>query len=56
MQCFSCVIEWYPNLVVYVTKWSLVLLCLLVVCCDVAPWFGSELYARLRSGRDVEWA
>ena len=34
---FLCVAEWYGTLVDYVTEWSLVLLCYLVVCCYVCP-------------------
>ena len=37
---FFYVTEWYGTLVVCVTKWSPVLMCLLVVCCYVCPSLG----------------
>ena len=40
LQFLSYVKEWYENLVVCVTKWSLVLMCLLVVYCYVCPGLG----------------
>ena len=34
--------EWYRTLVGCVIEWSPVLLCLLVVCCDVCPGLSSN--------------
>ena len=40
IEFFSRVTKWCANPVVCVTKWSVVLLCLLVVCCYVCPGLG----------------
>ena len=42
-QCYPelhCGVKWYETLFLCVTEWSLVLLCLFVVCCDVHPGLG----------------
>ena len=39
---FLCVTEWYGTLFIYVRVWSLVLLCLLVVCCYVCLVLGMD--------------
>ena len=53
--CFLCITEWFGTLVVYVQSGSYVVVspCGLLLC---VPWFGSELYVILESGRDVELA
>ena len=69
---FFCVTVWYGTLIVVLQQYpeiqSSMRPCFSVLqsealCCCVSLWFvvmctlvGSELYARLRSGRDEEWA
>ena len=55
LQWFSYIIEWYEALVVYVTEWSPVLLCLIVVCCYVCLGLGLNCMQDLGMEETSNW-
>ena len=55
LQCFLCITKWCGTLVFYVTEWSPVLLCLLVVCCYVCLGLGLNCMQELRVEETSNW-
>ena len=47
--------EWYGTLVVCVIEWSLILLCLLVVCCYVCSSLGLNYMQDLGVEETLNW-